>query len=366
MVDFHREVNGDCGWRGPAELLKLDRQEGTAILSYQGRPYLVSLRHIRAHQAGVFLAGNQAPVDELKYLKDLTMSLSPYKVVTVGFIREYKDGVITRRQSSSSSLILDDVWKHVVKVANALSDRTVGGVMMGQAVRALHPPKASIGVMFLWSSDGDDEGAIHEHLDDSHLIMKKITTLPNDKLAFLYFFYYSDSNWEPTTRPVATPSAPPPEPMALDSGEDEMPNSTVNEGDTFPGEETMSLKRKGLDTRTIVIGPERKRSKLEYLMKIIATSQVINVSQHNMINLYWLMHRVQAVPRDFPHAWCEYDNHPAIALWMHTWQGRHQTIPAIWTPCERSFSSPGPARKTACCMPISWMARYTRWMKKLM
>ena len=55
-VDFHREVQGDVGWRGPAELLKLDKSEGTAIISYKGRPYLVSLRHIRPHQAGVFVA----------------------------------------------------------------------------------------------------------------------------------------------------------------------------------------------------------------------------------------------------------------------------------------------------------------------
>ena len=53
--DYYREVNGDVGWRGPAELLKISRDEGTAIIAYQGCPYLVSLRHIRPHQAGVFV-----------------------------------------------------------------------------------------------------------------------------------------------------------------------------------------------------------------------------------------------------------------------------------------------------------------------
>ena len=53
-IDFHRETQGDVGWRGPAELLKVNKEEGTAIISYQGRrPYLVSLRHIRPHQTGV-------------------------------------------------------------------------------------------------------------------------------------------------------------------------------------------------------------------------------------------------------------------------------------------------------------------------
>ena len=48
-IDFYREIQGDVGWRGPATLLRLDKDEGTAILTYQGRPYLVSLRHIRPH-----------------------------------------------------------------------------------------------------------------------------------------------------------------------------------------------------------------------------------------------------------------------------------------------------------------------------
>ncbi|CAE7596870.1 CPK34, partial [Symbiodinium pilosum] len=39
-IDFYREIQGDVGWRGPATLLRLDKDEGTAILTYQGRPYL--------------------------------------------------------------------------------------------------------------------------------------------------------------------------------------------------------------------------------------------------------------------------------------------------------------------------------------
>ena len=46
-ADFNREVRGDVGWRGPAHLLRLDPDEGVAIIQYQGRPYLVSIRHSR-------------------------------------------------------------------------------------------------------------------------------------------------------------------------------------------------------------------------------------------------------------------------------------------------------------------------------
>ena len=32
-IDFYREVQGDVGWRGPATLLRLDKDESTAVLS---------------------------------------------------------------------------------------------------------------------------------------------------------------------------------------------------------------------------------------------------------------------------------------------------------------------------------------------
>ena len=31
QVDIFREVQGDVGWRGPAELLKIDAEEGNAV-----------------------------------------------------------------------------------------------------------------------------------------------------------------------------------------------------------------------------------------------------------------------------------------------------------------------------------------------
>ena len=52
-VEYYREVAGDPGWRGPALLLRLDQDEGVAVIQYQGKPYLVSLRHIRPY-VGMF------------------------------------------------------------------------------------------------------------------------------------------------------------------------------------------------------------------------------------------------------------------------------------------------------------------------
>ena len=48
QVDIYREVAGDVGWRGPAELLKVDASEGNAIVQYQG--WTSSFASSRAHE----------------------------------------------------------------------------------------------------------------------------------------------------------------------------------------------------------------------------------------------------------------------------------------------------------------------------
>ena len=37
------------GWRGPAEIISIERQAGSAIVKHQGQPLIVPLHHIRKH-----------------------------------------------------------------------------------------------------------------------------------------------------------------------------------------------------------------------------------------------------------------------------------------------------------------------------
>ena len=46
-VELFRDDGGGYGWRGPATVLHVDSKAGTAIVEFQGRPYLVGLRHLR-------------------------------------------------------------------------------------------------------------------------------------------------------------------------------------------------------------------------------------------------------------------------------------------------------------------------------
>ena len=60
LVDIYRRPNtkDTPGWRGPASLIDVNEMPGTAIVTWQGRPYCLPLRHVRPHKgfAGAILA----------------------------------------------------------------------------------------------------------------------------------------------------------------------------------------------------------------------------------------------------------------------------------------------------------------------
>ena len=51
QIDNYREPTnkGDPGWRGPAELVRLYREDGKCIIVWKGYPMMVPLRHCRPH-----------------------------------------------------------------------------------------------------------------------------------------------------------------------------------------------------------------------------------------------------------------------------------------------------------------------------
>ncbi|OLQ01786.1 hypothetical protein AK812_SmicGene15471 [Symbiodinium microadriaticum] len=337
-VDIYREVQGDVGWRGPAELLKLDRDEGTATVSYQGRPYLMGLRHIRPHVAGVFLSFDQTQQDAFKYLKGITEQLSPYKVTTIGWVMEMKDDLTMWRRASTSSLSYTDTWNKIVELGKGLSHHNVGGAMIGQSVRNLRPPRGTAGVLVMWKA-GSDDYSCHEHTNDNPVTFKKVTAKAIDDLAFIYIYYYVHISYEPRKDMKVLPSEGATEehqPMDAEARPTEQPASDGPAASTGPDdsmdvspaansvndmeiEEDMDdgseLKRKGPETRTVVMGPESKRTKLDAVMDVIGREQVNSSGQHNLVQMFWASRHRQIIPLDFPMSWLEKDNLSMMALW---------------------------------------------------
>ena len=44
-------------------------------------------------------------------------------------------------------------------------------------------------------------------------------------------------------------------------------------------------------------------------------NKVHTVAQHNLINLYWVMHWTQAVPTEYPDMWQSFENSVYMAQW---------------------------------------------------
>ena len=350
-VDFHREVQGDVGWRGPAELLKLDTAEGTAILSYQGRPYLVSLRHIRPHQAGVFLTLTSDQMEAFQGLRNIVERQSPYKVTTVGWLTEQRGDLTMWRRASTSSLAFTETWNKIINVGKALAQCNVAGAMFGQSVRTLHPPKGSVGVLLMWVC-GHDEHTSYEHNNDQPITMKRVTTKAIDSLAFIYIYYYVNVDYEPRRDTKVIPSEgavdiDEPQPMDIDTSSTTTPEATS----TQMGDDDVSNKRKGPESRMVTIGPEIKKTKLDALMEVLGKEKVLTYAQHNMLNLFWMMRRTQRIPMDFPTSWFQYDNQCMIALWddhlgrnasrLHALPSTHDIMNYYVQPAQHLFTWPG-------------------------
>ena len=103
-VEIFRDDGGGYGWRGPATVLKIN-DHGTAIVEFQGRPYLIGLRHLRplresylqllsTTSTSTSLDAEQA----LARMKKLVEQCTPYRPYTMGEIlkKEKNETLMTK------------------------------------------------------------------------------------------------------------------------------------------------------------------------------------------------------------------------------------------------------------------------------
>ena len=272
QVDIYRD-----GWRGPAELLRINAEEGTAVVQYQGRPYLMGLRHLRLHENTSFAVWPSEVQEAVVELKQVAEALRPYKVSTVGWIRDERDGSISWRRASSEF----NQYKHIMNMATTvgrhLSDRPVGGIAIGVGVRHFRPPPTSIGVLLFWAM-GSDQHASQEHWSSSTIKIRDLAPVPVDDLCFIYLFFYQSYDEEPRPPVRETPEVSM-RPVELDD-EDPMELEDI----------TLDVKRKGPETRTVTLGPESKKQRTELLVQAIYNMDS-EKPDHYLLEYQWLMDR---------------------------------------------------------------------------
>eukprot|EP00435_Cladocopium_sp_Y103_P051431 s1017_g16.t1 len=253
LAQAQQAVKNDQGWRGPALLLRLDADEGVAIIQYQGKPYLVSLRHIRAFR-GIYHLEIQTPQmdDALWKLMRFVENMSEYKVYLYGWIRKRNSTWVRLPKNNDEAI---NILAKAETVSKALTSRTLHGVLFGRALRSMKPPAGTVGTLLTWIHGGRSY-AIQEHQTDNHLQMKKISNYNKEDICVLYFFYYIMVAEE-----AANPNVHP---------KKELPQSAEVPDTTEPmDEDPVNKKRESPETRTIVLAPEKKRQKIAFIQNEI-------------------------------------------------------------------------------------------------
>ena len=257
-VEFYREVKGDVGWRGPALLLRLDSDEGVAVIQYQGKPYLVSLRHIRAYR-GLFLVdvSDAGKEESLRKIMKYTESLSSYKPILHGWVTDKMNRWIRLPKDNATAI---KVMQWATDAYSMLDRADCHGCILGKALRHLQPPRGTIGHLITWIHGGVNY-AIQEHNSDNNMIMKKITNYAREDICIMYLYRYAPKSSEDLERSPQKTTTSSPQPMQVTSTPQEQEDSEDMEVEHH-GE-----KRDGPDSRTVTFAPERKRQKLMLVKK---------------------------------------------------------------------------------------------------
>ena len=310
-VDLYREVQGDVGWRGPALLLKLDADEGVAIVEYRGRPYLVAIRHIRPH-ARTFnveqrsLKLSDQSEDELFVLMKMTESLPPLSKRMIGFILEYKVTGMAWRQTPSLEHFNEQMFEKAKVVSRSLTERELSGMVYGRSLKFIKPPKDTTGYIITWMV-GSLKYGITEHWNDTSIKSKKITNQPEEELCCIYLYYYVANQEEETTEAWrrSSTSNQVPESMSISGDVNSSMRSSTSTSDARQTPTEMSsieddinessLKRDGPESRTVVLAPEIKRQRCEYWSS--------HLEEYNASSLHYLLDRRKIVKSELPNQW---------------------------------------------------------------
>ena len=299
-VEFYREVQGDVGWRGPALLLRLDPDEGVAVIQYQGRPYLVSIRHIRPH-VQTFLATNdtlcltdQAEDEMLDIMKSVEM-VPLHNKRFLGHLLEQKATGPTWRMVPSEDNFNHKLYEKMKTVSASLTSRAVSGMIYGRALKFVKPPKDTIGYLVTWRV-GSVKYHIQEHWTADPIKLKKVVSDASDDICLVYMFYHIANQEESVQNDFKR--------IKDDQNGQLHPLSQSQEGEDMSVDDAVmddhgqsqSMKRRdGPDSRTVVLAPETKKMRLDYWSS--------HSVYYNASSVHYLVDRRRKIKTDPPTCW---------------------------------------------------------------
>ena len=250
-IEFHREDADGFGWRGPGLLLKL-QDKGSAIIEYQGRPYLVPLRNLRVFR-GTYYANHLSEVDHkrqqeldawlaLRILMQSTEACVPFRMDTFGHLKNASGKLSLLPKSmgpKQRQIILDDI----VKASSFLTSKECHGIRVGVGLRKMLTPPGTTGTLVAWQKH-TVRVSIVDNPRGANMSTTNLRMTGREDMCFIYFYSYAAdfvepplSDWMPRGTPMEeaplVPSKPPTQeaPQAsVTEPMDEDPNSCKRDG----------------------------------------------------------------------------------------------------------------------------------------
>ena len=269
-VEFHREDADGFGWRGPASLLKL-QNNGTAVVEYNGRPYLIPLRNLRAfrgvyhmHYDETATSPSNRPLQELdawcsmRRLMEHTEKMVPYKIETMGHLRNHRNKwhVLPKHVTKKQQ---EEILNDVVSAAKFLTSKTCHGVRLGRGLRKMVTPEGSTGTLVAWRKSTQKITTV-DNPNGTDMNTSMIRNEDRDVMCYLYFYSYADEFVEPmvtTSLPSKARRAPAPPALPVQQMQETVDMDV----------DTEHRKRDGPETRTVTLGPESKKQRYGYMVK---------------------------------------------------------------------------------------------------
>ena len=220
------EIHRDNAWRGPATLLEVNEDEGTAIVKHQGKPYLLPLRFVRVFQ-GIYFNMDVDAGKDLHRMMVMVEQAQQYKQHYLGYkMTVQSDGVHWKQvpaeptedqQQMLNAFTQWEVW----------TQHPVHAVLFGQSLKALHPMTGTRGTLLIWLKGTSDYVKIHKN-NDTVMKVRDAYAHHWEELCLLYLFHYvmyDEAVIQSSSTPMTvTPSLPPPiPPMPMDVEERVVP-----------------------------------------------------------------------------------------------------------------------------------------------
>ena len=279
-VEIFREDGSGQGWRGPATILKIDEEAGNAMVDFQGKPYLLGLRHVRPLRDSFHIHFNTSSTTTvadaekaMTAMKEVVESSTPYRPFTMGevYIENGQDTKMVKFPKTESPTTNTMLANANIFLKYHYLNFVLHGIKFGKGMKTIMVPRYSKGVLITWP-EGSYGIAITEHNSDAHLHIKEYISFNIDKLCHIYLYGYVFQQIEENNVPYKITKRRMPEHTSQPDAQD-LPDTEM--------EEPEDNKRKGPDSRTVILAPEKKKQKIHWTSRELLHQR----------SLWWMLQR---------------------------------------------------------------------------